>query len=320
MRRVVVLGARGFIGSAVTSALARHSRLELVPVSRRHGNGHAVADLTSPESLRAVIAPGDIVVNCAGYANATDATTAGKRRFQEVNVDGVAALAEACALRNACQLVHLSSVAAMGPWAVKGVDEQMLLAPRSPYAVSKLESERVLERFRERLFVTILRPTSIFGEGRGLARALCRLSSLPLVPLPAAGSAAVPFCYVGNLVHGLMLTLGNVSCSGQVFIVGDERSYTLREVVVAFARALGRRPVLLPVPAAAAIVAASLAEKRAARRDSIPFIDRQRVGSLTRSVSYSIEKFRAATGYHPAYDLTRAAERIAGWYSRGGAR
>jgi nucleoside-diphosphate-sugar epimerase len=320
MTRVVVFGASGFIGAAVASALAKCSDLELVPVSHRRLKGYLTADLTSPESLRAVLAPGDIVVNCAGYANATDATVAGRRRFQAVNVDGVAALAEACVARGACQLIHLSSVAAMGAWAGQDIDEEMQRRPATPYAISKLQSERVLERFRDRLFVTILRPTSIFGEGRGLAHGLCRLASWPLVPLPAAGRAMIPFCYVGNLVEGIKLTLGNTSCHGQVFIIGDDRSYMLREIVQAFAHALEKRPLLLPIPAAASEAAAVLAERYAVRRNSIPVIDRQRINSLTRSVSYSITRFRAATGYRPIHDLQTAAGRIADWYRQGARR
>ncbi|MEX2534097.1 MAG: NAD-dependent epimerase/dehydratase family protein [Trueperaceae bacterium] len=314
---MLVFGARGFIGSAVSQAVAQNPNFELVRVSRHPGDGYSTAELTAPDSLRAVIKPGDIVVNCAGYANAVDATAAGMRLFEEVNVRGVHALAKACVARGACQLVHMSSVAAMGAWSITGVDEQMLREPATPYARSKLQSEQVLEQFRDRLSITILRPTSIFGEGRGLAKLLCRLVSWPVVPMPAAGRASIPFCYVGNIVDGVALSLRNPSCYGQTFILGDERSYSFREIVATFARALGKRPYLLSIPAAPARAAAVFAEKRAVRRNSIPLIDRQRINTLTQSVSYSITKFREATGYHPSYDLDKAAERIALWYSRG---
>jgi UDP-glucose 4-epimerase len=317
MKRVVVFGARGFIGTRVASAIDVLDGYEVVRISRYPGNGHSTADLTAPDSLTAVIGRDDIVINCAGYAGATDVTPAGQSRFEAVNVKGVAALAEACVARSACQLIHLSSVAAMGAWSGQNVDEQMLRNPSTPYALSKLRSERILERFRDRLFVTVLRPTSVFGEGRGLARTLCRLVSLPLVPLPGAGRAEIPFTYVGNVVDGVVLTLQNPACYGQAFIIGDERSYSLREIVRALSQALEKHPLLLTVPTALARAAALLLERGAALRNSTPLIDSHRINALTQSVSYSISKFKAATGYRPTYDLQRAANRIADWYLRG---
>ena len=320
MTRVVVVGANGFIGSAIASEVAEKPELHIVRAVREPSAGEELADLTRPHTLETLICPGDVVVNCAGYANAIDSTESGKRRLDEVNVRGVEALARACASNGARQLVHLSSVAAMGPWSGEGIDEDDLRPPASPYGASKLRAEQTLQAFGNSLAVTILRPTSIFGEGRGLARSLCRLVSLPVVPLPGGGSASIPFCYVKNVSDAVFLSLGNPNCFGKTFIVGDERSYSLREVVEEFARALGKDPFLLPIPSTLVRAAVALESKLASARDRIPALGEERFASLMRSVSYSIDRFRRATGYQPRYDLAAAARRIAHWYEAEVAR
>ncbi|MCX8053040.1 MAG: NAD-dependent epimerase/dehydratase family protein [Armatimonadetes bacterium] len=304
MTRVVLFGGSGFVGSN----LLRYIDIEMLAPSEFD------ADLTRIESLLPVIEPGDIVVNAAGYANATDRSKKGRALFQQVNVDGLANLAKACAEKNVAQLVHLSSVAAMGRWNGQGITEDMMRPVKSPYAASKLEGERLLCEFQDRLPITILRPTSVFGEGRGLARSLCSFVERGIIPLPRGGRATIPFTYIGNVARAVELSLGNPECLGRKFIIGDERSYPLREVVLALAKAMGRRPRIISVPTPIWWAAALGIEIVARVGNKPPLLDRGRLDTMTCSVSYSIAAFQKATGYTPPFGLQEACERIAAWY------
>ena len=64
MRRIVVLGGRGFFGAAVVELLRRDLTPAIV-ASRRPG-ADLIADAEDPASLRAALAPGDVVVDAAG--------------------------------------------------------------------------------------------------------------------------------------------------------------------------------------------------------------------------------------------------------------
>jgi nucleoside-diphosphate-sugar epimerase len=307
--RIVLFGECGFVGS---NLLKHWGRNDVVAPSIEE------ADLTRPDTLRQVLRQGDIVVNAAGYAEATDTTPRGLALFRAVNVDGVRNLAEASRDAGIAQLVHISSVAAMGRWHSDNVTEDMMKPVRSPYAQSKLDGELLLEEFRGAFPVTIVRPTSVFGEGRGLAATLCGLVARGTIPLPAGGRARIPFTYVGNIAHAIELTLGNPDCFGRTFIAGDAESYALRDVVLELARAMGVRARIVPVPAWAAMFGAWCLERIAKRRGSRPLIDRGRVDTMINSVSYSITALRSATGYEPPYSLRDAADRIASWYKSQG--
>lgn len=306
--RLVLFGSTGFIGAAIQAGLGR----DMISPS------HAQVDLLDAASLTSLLLPGDVIVNATGYAAATDQSPAGLARFRRDNVDAVRSLADAAAAGGAAQLIHLSSVAAMGQRTGTGLTEGALARPRSPYGQSKRDAELVLAEPRP-MPVTILRPTSVFGESRGLAALLCRLAKLPLIPLPDGGRAEIPFTYVGNVVEAVRLAIGCEPCLGKTFIVGDERSYRLAAIVTELSRSLRRRPGrILPVPAVALHAAGGLERLARGLFRGKALLDPIRIETLTSSVSYSIAAFQEATEYSPRVSMSDAASRIATWYgSRG---
>lgn len=304
MTRVVVFGGGGFIGSHV---LARLSDREVVAPP------HGAVDLLAPKAVERTLLPGDVVINAAGYAQATDRTPQGLAKLRSANVEAVASLATVAAQVGVEQLIHISSVAAMGRLNGLGHHEDASGPITSPYAASKRESESLLAEFRSALPITILRPTSVFGEGRGLAANLCRMARLPLLPLPGGGKAMIPFTYVRNVTDAVALCVGNQAVVGDTFIVGDAQSYALRDIVTGLAQRLGSRPRVVPVPPAAAGAIMRMQRYVPSRRVR-QLVDRVRLETLTTSVSYSIEKFQLATGYVPRYSLAEALARLADWH------
>lgn len=303
-RRILLFGPNGFVGSGLRS----HLPWAVVPI------GKDLANLLDISALTRVMAQGDIVINAAGYVHDRDRTSASSRRLAEANVVGVANLAEAAAVTGVAQLIHISSVAAMGTWRGSGITEGMMRTPRTEYGKSKQAGEQVLAAFRDRLNTTILRPTSVFGEGRGLAAALCRVARLPLVPLPGGGQARIPFTYIGNLAHAVRLCVGERSTFGRTFIVGDRDSYALSAIVQTLGTALGKRPVVVAVPTVIVVPVVRAVERWSHRRGYAPMLTTTRLRTLTESVSYSTEALRAVTGYEPPFDLDASAARIAAWY------
>lgn len=304
--RIVLIGGNGFVGSN----LRKHIAAPILTPDETE------ADLTQPHTLKEIIRPGDIVINAAGYANATDTTKKGRGLFQAVNVDGVRNLAQAAVDRQAAQLVHISSVAAMGRWHQDNVTEDMLRPTTTPYAVSKRAGEEVLAEYYGKLPITVLRPTSVFGEGRGLARTLCRMISKGTVLVPGDGSAGIPFTYIGNVARCVELAIGNSKCYGQTFIVGDEQSYRLKDIIAELGSALGISTRLIRIPAALCSIGVGCLETAARLSGRAPLMDRGRLETLTTSVSYNISAFQSVTDYRQPYSLSDALRRIAEWYRK----
>jgi dihydroflavonol-4-reductase len=303
---ITLLGAKGFIGRNISSTLAHKNSMKLP--------GRDEASLDDKRALRRCIEPGSIVINAAGYAQATDSSKSGIERFQRDNVEGVRNLVEVCAEVGVLQLIHISSVAAMGPWTGENISELMMIKPETPYAMSKLAAEQILAEFHDRLAITILRPTSVFGPGRELSKQLCRIARLPFISLPARGMAKIPFTDVANVVEGVRICLQNPNSYGKTFIVGDSQSYLLREIVAELSFKLGKpcRFIELPDELLQVLVFGLNSSSFLLRRSQI--IDRNRWRTISESVSYSTSFIRSSLNYKPVVEIHESIAKLANFY------
>lgn len=154
MGRFLVIGAGGQLGRDLIPLLPG----EVVPADR------AQADLTKPESTRAVIESTrpQCVVNCAAY-NFVDRAESEPEAAFAVNAIGVRHLARLCAERD-LPLVHFSSDYVFGldssrrsPWS-----ETDAPGPISVYGVSKLAGEQFVRAICPRHYV--IRTCGLYGR------------------------------------------------------------------------------------------------------------------------------------------------------------
>lgn len=179
-RRVLLLGAGGFIGSAVLARFAAE-RVPVRAVARRTAK---VGELPGVErralDLERLVAPSDwlphlegidAVVNCSGVLQ-------GSRELQAVHVDSVRALFAACGQAGVRRVVHLSAVGAER----EGVSE---------FSATKRLGEEAL--MATELDWVVLRPSIVMGRAANGGSALLRgLAGLPFTPVfPDAGPLQV---------------------------------------------------------------------------------------------------------------------------------
>ena len=105
---------------------------------------------------------------------------------------------------------------------------------------------------------TILRPTMIYGTARdrNISRLLRFLSRWPVFPL--CGNALWQPIYVDDLADAVVATLDTPGTSRKAYNLAGAQPLTFADLVRAAARAVGRRIVLLPVPLEAAVLGARL--------------------------------------------------------------
>jgi len=128
--RWLVVGAGGMLGADVVAAL---SGRDVLPLTR------ADLDITSADAVRAVLRPGDVVVNCAAWTAVDDAETHEAEAFA-VNAVGPAVLARGCRVAGA-RLVHVSTDYVFDGSASAPYAEDHPIAPRSAYGRTKAAGE-----------------------------------------------------------------------------------------------------------------------------------------------------------------------------------
>jgi 2-alkyl-3-oxoalkanoate reductase len=235
--RVLVLGARGFIGRRVVSQLSQSTQVAVVAAGRTAsatGPGPSVEtlvlDATDPEALRRALVGVQGVVNCVA-SDADTIVAAAKALFDAARQS-----------RPIPRIVHFSSLLAYGT--LDGpVDETV--PPRGdlgPYSAAKLTTEKLAAELGS---VITLRPGIVYGPGSPwwsdrIARLLCagRLGDL--------GDAGEGYCnlvYVDDVATAAVRALFTPAAEGQTLNLGSTRIPTWNEYFAMYARALGALPL-----------------------------------------------------------------------------
>jgi nucleoside-diphosphate-sugar epimerase len=250
--RILVTGSSGFIGSAVSSALAAagHSVRAASRKPKRVANQDRVEWIELPDLEQEVdwaplLEGMDIVVHLAAIAHRSHADSGDYARANRV---ATASLAQACRRQGVKRLIFMSSIGAQaGSAADHVVTENDEPWPITAYDRAKLAAEEEIRR--SGVPFTILRPVIVYGPGAKANIALImRIAALPL-PLPfGAFKNQRSLLSISNLVQAVMVCLAGPETLNQTFIVCDPEPITLAEMLATLREAAGRPPRLIPIP------------------------------------------------------------------------
>jgi UDP-glucose 4-epimerase len=250
--RILVTGSSGFIGSAVSSALAAAGH-SVRAASRRPNNASnqdriewvELTNLEDEVDWEPLLAGIDIVVHLAAIAHRSHADSGDYARANRV---ATASLAQACRRHMIKRLIFMSSIGAQAGSAadhvVTEIDEPR---PITAYDRAKLAAEEEIRC--SGVPFTILRPVIVYGPGAKANVALImRIASLPL-PLPfGAFKNRRSLLAIDNLIQAIILCLDGPATVNETFIVCDREPITLVEMLSTLREAAGRSPGLVPIP------------------------------------------------------------------------
>lgn len=228
---ILVTGASGFIGRHLAAELERRG------IAFRASSVRVAPDADWRGTLEGV----QSIVHLAALAH--DRVHGDVRR---VNALGTQRLAQAAADAGARHFIFTSTIGVHGEQTSGApFTEASPLAPRSRYAESKLEAERVLSRIS--ISTTILRPTLVYGPRNPgnmlrLLRWVARGWPLPLASVDNRRSLT----YVGNLVAAIVALIETPLAGA--YIVCDARPVSTPALVCDLAAGLGKRARLFPFP------------------------------------------------------------------------
>lgn len=201
--RTVVLGASGFVGSAILRALRQRPDTTVVgcPAPRLTSSARTVAALAAEAAessagghLGAAFTGADVVVNAAGIA---DAAMTDLDRLTGANALLPLAALLAADAAGVPRFVHVSSTAVQGR--LEPLDESPRRQPCSAYAASKGLGEESLLAARVSSRLVVYRPTSVHGTGRGVTRRLAALARSPISSVAGVGTRPTPQVLVDNV-------------------------------------------------------------------------------------------------------------------------
>ena len=237
MKKVLVLGGTGFVGSHVCQKLALLPLRITLPTRRIENAKHLQslptvdvlqADVHDERALTSLLAGHDAVINLVAILHGTEAA------FNRVHVELPQKLARACMGQGVRRVVHVSALGAA------------LDAP-SMYQRSKARGEQALSvsvhaRMQDAaLDLTLLRPSVIFGAEDKFLNVFAKLQQIfPVIPLAGADTRFQPV-WVDDVAQAIVQCLQDPKTAGQVFDLCGPDVMTLRQLVEFSGKASGIR-------------------------------------------------------------------------------
>ena len=331
MEEILVTGANGFIGQHLVKRLlsegyaVRGTRFVERPLYffKSEEIEWRNLDLRKTETLKGITEGISCVYHLAAIPNDDHSRT--REDFYSVNVLGTRALLEEAKEAGIRRFVYISTVEAAGYGdGVNPRKESDEPHPDNNYGRSKLEAEKIVMNGSWPFECVVVRLPAIYGPGTLLiVPKLFGMVKRGFYPFIGSGNALMEFCYVENAVQAIVLAGIRTEAAGERFYVADERSYSIKEIIVAMAAVMNKRVVMLHVPRWIASVIAVLWESAAkifpfppvvSSTSKKPFFTRETVWWTTRNVNIvSTEKIRKTLGYAPSVSLHRGCDETWTW-------
>ncbi|MFJ6112181.1 NAD-dependent epimerase/dehydratase family protein [Dietzia maris] len=244
--RIVVVGASGFVGSAVRGVLEQQGheviQLRAPRVSMNGGQGDQGDYAGLVDLVRALVAGADSVVICSGNPDASEQDLG---VLVAANALSPAIVASSAKLAGVTRLIYVSSAAVQGRRSV--LDESEETEAFSPYAYSKSEGERrVKEAYPQAI---IYRPPSVHAVTRRVTSMTARIAASPIATVAAPGYQRSPQALIGNVASAIAF-LATTELAPPPVVIHPWEGLTAFDVMELLG---GKRPKVLPRGIARAI-------------------------------------------------------------------
>jgi nucleoside-diphosphate-sugar epimerase len=330
MKRILITGASGFIGSSLVDAALQRG-YQVIAGIRKSSNKQYLSDerikfieldFTDAKKLVQQLRDFteengkiDYVIHNAGITKA--------KKIQDyftVNFQYTKNLADAFvnAGLGPEKFVYMSSLAAYGPGAtqdpIRCTDEPK---PVTSYGKSKLESENYLRSLKDFPYI-IVRPTAVYGPRDKDIFILIRMLNRNFEPYIGFGKQILSFVHVKDLARAIFLALESPHKRKEYF-VSDGSFYDSRMFNATAKKFLKKKTLAVTIPTFVVKPIAYTTETLAALFGTIATINRERLKEFeARNWSVDITPLQNETGYRAEYNLESGLKDTIEWYKAKG--
>jgi nucleoside-diphosphate-sugar epimerase len=324
--KVLVTGATGFTGSHLVKkllssgyavrALARDK--EKAKILGKHPMLEvAYGDLKDKDFIYSAVKGTERVFHIAALFREAKYPDS---EYWKINVHATKDLLDAALAHQVSKFVHCSTIGVLGDIKEAPADELTPYNPGDIYQTTKMEGEKTALMYGKEkgLDVSVVRPCAIYGPGDMRLYKVFKGIQKKRFLIVGKGNIFYHPVYIDNLVQGFMLAAQKKSAAGHVFIIGDERYYSLNDFLKIIADELQSPYPKIKIPAKPVQVLSSLIEKTFISMKKEPPIYRRRVDFFTKSRAFKIDKAKELLDYRPEVDFPTGVHHTAQWYRDNG--
>ncbi|UCE67437.1 MAG: NAD-dependent epimerase/dehydratase family protein [Candidatus Zixiibacteriota bacterium] len=321
MKKVLVTGSNGFVGSHIcgtllesgyqVKALVRHTsnliNLKGLDIELVYG------DLNDFDSLLKAVDGVAAVVNNGGLTKTIDPDM-----FYKVNSNGTDNILRAVLKANPDleKFVQVSSVAASGP-----SDSKMPLSEENPprpitvYGKSKSEGERRVLNYKEKIPIIILRPSAIYGPRDNEMLSFFKAVKFGIKPTFGMGECYINFTFVKDFARAIVKSIESNVQSGEIYFVTEKRIYSYSEAGDIISEVMGKKAIDIHIPASLLRFAGWISEKIAENRKKAAIFTREKAMEISQKYwLVASDKIERDMGFVASTSFREGVEKTVRWY------
>jgi len=246
--KIIITGGAGFIGSHIAEHWSCKGADVVAIDNLRSGytknienfkNVNLVKEsITNREAIFDILKDADYVYNLAALVSVPESIEK-PMECVDINVKGLINILDACKEHGIKKIIHSSSAAVYGDKPELPKIVSMVPAPKSPYAITKLDGEYYLNMYKEQfgLNTVSLRYFNVFGPRQAPKSQYA--AAIPIfiekalnnqnVTIYGDGLQTRDFIFVKDVVKANILASENINANG-VFNVACGKSITIKEL------------------------------------------------------------------------------------------
>jgi nucleoside-diphosphate-sugar epimerase len=323
---ILVTGATGFLGSALTTELVKQKQnvriLARDEQKAREQFGESVTiirgEITDVEQVERAVDGATIIYHLVGrlYHPSVPAEL-----YQYTHVEGTRILLKACkGQKQLKRIVHCSTTGVLGETGETPAAEYAPFAPTNPYEATKLRGELVaLKAYKEDgLPVSVARPGLVYGPGDLHLLGFFKSIKKGMFRVIDGGKALLHPIYIDDMTSAFLLCAECPEAIGQSYNIAGEQPVTIRELSTSIAHSMDRELPKGSIPLWLANLASDIFSVIPGIKGENAPLTRSRVQFLTRSRVYDISKAKSELGFDPIVGLETGMKNTAEWYHKHG--
>jgi GlcNAc-P-P-Und epimerase len=312
MKKAFVTGAGGFIGRNLVNKLISEG-YEVIGLAFNEKEKMVIQELGAKAILGNVVdvsSFNDYVLEGYNFFHLA-AVLRGEgikaKEVMETNTKALKDILNLCVNKKVKKFVFLSSTCIYGPkLKIKKKDGEFVIPePQTPYEKSKVEAEKIIKFYQNKIPIIIVRADSVYGpwmNKKSGAYKLFQLAKKKVTFIVHKKNSKYNFTYVKNLVDGMIFSLEKVNLNYFEVNIVDKPKYNFKSVLKVIIKEMKVSPIIIQIPVPIAKVLAFLGDQILNLTNKNLVYTSRTLETLISSVDLTDEKL-TQLGFNPKYSL-----------------
>ena len=257
MKKILITGANGMIGSAIVQEMINKYQLILVDaytnrIEKYLGQATVIKkDLIKVSEWQDMLDSVYCVVHLAAAVHWVPRTKEEQLQFVKTNAMGTKILYKACVEHGVERFLFFSTNDVYRA-SDKLITEETVAAPKGIYGASKFLAEEYLREvsLKSKTAVCIFRPASVYGENdNGIMKSLVELCKKGIVPMIGKGENKKALLYLKDIVKAVECYItGENGLNGEIFNIASG-NYEYKKIIETICNSYRLKPIRVYIPA-----------------------------------------------------------------------